>query len=370
MKHAPTQHSAATPPQPYQAPLWLPGGHLQTIWPALYGRRTPLATPPYRRARWSTPDQDFIDVDWLDMAPTLAAARAALPPEGADFAWGGPALQSAPTPAAVRAALPPLLVLFHGLEGSSHSHYARAFAAHAAERGWAFAVAHFRGCSGEINLAPRAYHSGDYAEVDWILKRFRSEHPGPVVAVGISMGGNALLRWAQERGHSAREQVCAVAAICSPLNLAAGGWALGRGFNRHVYTPMFLRTMKPKALLKLQQHPGLFDRKALDAASSLYDFDNVFTAPLHGYRNTDDYWSRASAQPHLHALRLPSLLLHARNDPFIPNWSLPHKHETSAHVTLWQTAQGGHVGFAQGRAPGDLRYLPHAVADWLHQHTG
>jgi uncharacterized protein len=326
--------------RPYKAPLWLPGGHLQTIWPALYGRRTPLATAPYRRVRWTTPDQDFIDVDWLDVAPTLAAARAA----------------------------PPLLVLFHGLEGSSHSHYARAFAAHAQARGWAFAVAHFRGCSGEINWAPRAYHSGDYAEVDWILRRFQNEHRGAIVSVGISMGGNALLRWAEELGHSASKVVSAVAAVCSPLDLAAGGWALGRGFNRHVYTPMFLQTMKPKALQKLQQHPGLFDRQALDAARSLHDFDNVFTAPLHGFRNADDYWARASAKPQLQALRIPSLLLHARNDPFVPAWSLPRTQEVSSHVTLWQPLQGGHVGFAQGRAPGDLSYLPDAVGGWLQQH--
>ena len=323
--------------QPYQAPLWLPGGHLQTIWPAMHGRRA-QPMQHYRRTRWTTPDRDFIDVDWLPDAPNQTSQR-------------------------------PLLVMFHGLEGSSHSHYARAFAAHTAQLGWAYAVVHFRGCSGEINLAPRAYHSGDHVELDWILRRFRREHSGPLLAVGVSLGGNALLRWAQEAGHTAAQQVAAVVAICAPIDLAAGGWALGRGINRHVYTPMFLQTMKPKALRKLQQYPGLFDRKALDAARNLYDFDNVFTAPLHGFRNTEDYWSRASAKPHLHALRIPSLVIHARNDPFVPAWSLPIPQDISAHVTLWQPAQGGHVGFAQGRAPGNLRYLPDAVGAWLRQHT-
>jgi predicted alpha/beta-fold hydrolase len=358
----PHTDAADTPPQPYVAPLWLPGGHLQTIWPALHGRRALRLPVPYRRERWTTPDQDFIDVDWLEIAPTLAAAHAGLPPERAGLARGGPSIQPTTTAA-------PLLVLFHGLEGSSHSHYALAFARYAAQQGWAYAVPHFRGCSGELNLAPRAYHSGDYAEVAWILQRFRRAHRGPILAVGVSLGGNALLRWAQEAGQTAGQQVAALATICAPLDLAAGGWALGRGFNRHVYTPMFLQTMKPKALRKLQQHPGLFSPKALEAARNLYDFDNVFTAPLHGFRNTEDYWSRASARPHLHTLRVPSLIVHARNDPFVPAWSLPARHDVSDPVTLWQPAHGGHVGFAQGRAPGDLHYLPEAVGGWLQQHT-
>ena len=295
---------------------------------------------PYQRARWTTPDQDFIDVDWLRQPSRVPGAAGRT-----------------------------LLVMFHGLEGSSHSHYARSFASQAEQQGWDYAVAHFRGCSGELNLAPRAYHSGDHAELDWILKRFRSEHTGPVIAVGVSLGGNALLRWAEEAGHSAMDSLSAVAAICAPLDLAAGGWALGRGINRWSYTPMFLQTMKPKALRKLQQHPGLFDRRMLEAARTLYDFDNVFTAPLHGFRNTEDYWARASAKPQMQAVRVPSLLIHARNDPFVPVWSLPTRQDVSSHVTLWQLAGGGHVGFTQGWPPGHLHYLPQAVGHWMLQHT-
>ena len=244
----------------YRAPGWLPGGHLQTIWPALASRR--VFGPPlhFRRERWTTPDQDFLDVDWL--VPGTP---------GADLA----AVDAAPASAGMR----PLLVLFHGLEGSSGSHYAQAFADVARESGAAFAVAHFRGCSGELNRAPRAYHSGDHAEIDWVLRRFRAHHHGPLVAVGVSLGGNALMRWAGEMGAAAQAVVGAVAAVCSPLDLAAGGHAIGRGFNRLVYTPMFLRTMKPKALRKWQQHPGLFDREALLQARDLHAFDNVFTAP-------------------------------------------------------------------------------------------
>ena len=146
----------------------------------------------------------------------------------------------------------------------------------------------------------------------------RAVHAGPIAAVGVSLGGNALLRWAEEAGEQAFARVRAVAAVSSPIDLAAGGHAIGRGFNRWVYTRMFLRTMKAKALAKLAQHPGLFDRDRLLAARDLYAFDDVFTAPLHGFRNTEDYWRRGSAKPHLHRIRIPALVLNARNDPFLP----------------------------------------------------
>jgi hypothetical protein len=347
----------------YVAPAWLPGGNLQTIWPALYSRRVFGAHPHYSRERWATPDADFVDVDWLeDVAPTLPAARGSLPPEGGGLAWGGPARQ--PDVPDER----PLMVLFHGLEGSSRSHYAEAFADFAQTHSMAFAVPHFRGCSGEINLAPRAYHSGDFEEIDWVLQRMRQRHAGPIVAVGISLGGNALLRWAQEKGESASRVVSAVAAVCSPIDLAAGGRAIGRGFNRLVYTRMFLTTMKPKALTKLAQHPGLFKRETLLAARDLYDFDNVFTAPLHGFKNTEDYWARASAKPHLHTIRIPALVVNTRNDPFVPARCLPSQAEVGPCVTLWQPAHGGHVGFTKGTLPGHVRALPDAVGGWLARH--
>jgi len=314
----------------FRAPRWQPGGHVQTIWPALFSRRFDAAAPVFRRERWTTSDGDFIDVDW----------------QGDD-----------------RAA--PLLVLFHGLEGSSSSHYAQAFAVEAARRGWRFAVPHFRGCSGEINLAPRAYHSGDHEEVGWMLARFRVLHAGPMVAVGISLGGNALLRYAEEAGESAAVRVAAIAAVSAPLDLAAGASAIGRGFGRQVYTRMFLRTMKRKAWVKLRQHPGLFDAAALRRARDLRGFDQVFTAPLHGFAGADDYYARASAKPQLARIRVPALVLNARNDPFLPASALPGSAEVGAHVTLWQPRHGGHVGFALGRWPGHLRTLPESVARWL-----
>ena len=161
--------------------------------------------------------------------------------------------------------------------------------------------------------------------------------------------------------------VRAVAAISSPLDLAAGGAAIDRGFNRLAYSRMFLATMKPKALRKLEQHPGLFDRTRLLAARTLYEFDDVFTAPLHGFRGTDDYWMRGSAKPHLPRIRIPALALNARNDPFVPAPSLPEAHAVGPCVTLWQPAHGGHVGFPGGGMPGHVRTLPERVMSWIAQ---
>lgn len=334
----------------YSAPRWLPGGHLQTIWPAIAARRAEGGPPAYRRERWTAPDGDFVDVDFLDVPGRAAAA-----------------------PGAPR----PLLVLFHGLEGSSRSHYAEAFAGVARARGWDYAVPHFRGCSGEINRAPRAYHSGDHEEIDWILQRMaQRQRPAggnagpraPLMVAGVSLGGNALLRWAQEAGTEGARLVRAVAAVSAPIDLAAGGCAIGRGLNRQLYNRMFLRSMRPKALAKLAQHPGLFDAARLQAVRDLYEFDNLFTAPLHGFRNTEDYWARASAKPGLAAMRhLPALVLNARNDPFVPAECLPGPAEVGPAVTLWQPAEGGHVGFAAGRFPGHVMSLPAAVMGWMRQ---
>ena len=328
----------------YRAPRWLPGGNLQTIWAARASRRHLGPPPRFERERWATPDGDFIDVDHL-----LPQPAAAPPPLGSA---GAPRQH---------------LVLFHGLEGSSESQYAQAFASVARSRGWAYSVPHFRGCSGELNRAPRAYHSGDFEEIGWILQRLRARHGAPLLVVGISLGGNALLRWAQEAGEGAAATAAAVAAVCSPIDLAASGAAIDRGFNWLVYSRMFLATMKPKALAKWRQHPGLFDRHRLAAARTLYEFDDVFTAPLHGYRNTPDYWARASAKPHLARIRIPALLLNARNDPFVPAASLPAHAAAGRCVTLWQPGQGGHVGFPQGRYPTQVLTMPQAVVGWLAQ---
>lgn len=324
----------------YIPPAWLPGGHVQTIWSALFARSRHQPARPLQRERWVTPDGDFMDVDHQS-----ASHRAR-----------------------------PMLVLFHGLEGSSTSHYAQAFADWAAEQDVHLAIPHFRGCSGQINLAPRAYHSGDHAEIDWVIKRLRAEHRQhggvALMAAGVSLGGNALMRWAAEHGQQAARSADALAAICSPLDLAQSGAAIGQGLNRYLYTPMFLKSMKPKALAKWAQFPGLFDKQAMLKATDLYEFDNVFTAPLHGFKGTQDYWSRVSAKPLMRDIRVPALALNACNDPFIPVSSLPQQKDVSSSVTLWQPAQGGHVGFTCGAWPGHVRWMPDAVGSWLMRAAG
>jgi len=305
----------------YEAPIWLPNGHLQTIYPA-----TCIARPavPFRRERWDTPDDDFIDVDLVDGLPGS-----------------------------------PFVVLFHGLEGSSASHYARAMMAELAARGWHGAVPHFRGCSGEPNRAPRFYHSGDSEEIDWIVRRLRRRAAGKLYAAGFSLGGNALLRWLGEAQHQA-EIVDAACSVSAPLDLAQGGRALSCGMNR-LYTRMFLQTMKPKSLAKLEQFPGLFSREALLAARDLHSFDDVVTAPLHGYRDADDYWDRASAKHVLLDISVPTLVLNAQNDPFLPGRHLPR--QASPHVVLDYPLEGGHVGFAD--AVGN-EWLPRRLLHFLH----
>jgi len=254
-------------------------GHLQTIAASLL----PPPRVALRRERWDTPDGDFVDVDF---AGDPGAART--------------------------------VVLFHGLEGCSDSHYARGIAAHAAQRGWRVALPHFRGCSGEINRKPRAYHSGDSDEVEWLLRKFSA----PVCAIGVSLGGNALLKWLGERGEAARGVVRRAAAVSAPLDLAAAGDALDRGLNRVLYTAHFLSTLRPKSLAKLAAYPGLYDAGAVKAARTFRAFDNLVTAPLHGFRDVDDYWTRASCGQWLESIRVPTLVLNARNDPFLPQEKL------------------------------------------------
>lgn len=312
----------------YSSPLWLPGGHLQTIYPAVAIRKSAVA---YRRERWEAQDGDFVDVDFVDGTPGK-----------------------------------PLVVLFHGLEGSSNSHYARALMAAVAARGWSGAIPHFRGCSGELNLAPRFYHSGDAGEIDWIVRRLRARAPGPLYAAGVSLGGNALLRWLGESQHGAAI-VDAACAVSAPLDLARGGESLSSGLNM-IYTRMFLQTLKPKCLAKLEQFPGLFDREALLRARDLYAFDNVVTAPLHGYRDTDDYWHRASAKHVLGDITVPTLVLNARNDPFLPGVHLPRT--ASPAVTLEYPEHGGHVGFANGALPGRLDWLPQRILRFFDEVAG
>lgn len=304
--------------QSYRAPAWLPGGHAQTI----YAKAIRMRPPAYRRQRWDTPDGDFIDLDWIERC------------DGA-----------------------PLVALFHGLEGNSRSHYAVALMRALAAHRWNGVVSHFRGCSGEPNRRPRAYHSGDHEEIDWVLRRLRALHAGPLFAVGISLGGSALLNWIGRQGDKAFTTIAAGAAVCAPLDLTAAGLALESGFNR-VYARYFLRSMIPAATHKLERFPRLYDGARIRAARTLREFDDVVTAPLHGFRDAADYWRRASSKPWLREIRIPTLVINARNDPFVPAGALPAADEVASSVVLEYPEEGGHVGFVAGPFPGHSRWLP------------
>jgi predicted alpha/beta-fold hydrolase len=316
----------------YSSPFWLQGGHLQTIVPALISKKPCVEL---RRERWDTPDQDFIDVDFIDGEIGK-----------------------------------PLLVMFHGLEGSSDSHYAKAMMAHVQSLGWSGAVPHFRACSGEINLAPRFYHSGDSAEIAWILRRLHTQHNeknphSKFYATGVSLGANALLRFLGEFQHQA-SFVDAACAVSAPLDLTKSNASLEKGFNI-VYIKKFLHSLKPKCIEKLKQYPNLFSKEDLLAAKNLYEFDNVVTAPLHGYKNAKDYWQRASSGLILNDIVVPSLVFNAKNDPFLPEAALPQTC-SSKHVTLDYPKHGGHVGFPTGWPLGKIDWLPHYLTSYLQSH--
>jgi len=297
----------------YTAPWWLPGGHLQTVFAAL----APAPRISYRRERWDTPDGDFIDLDWAGSGNG------------------------------------PLIALFHGLEGSSASPYARAIAALALERGWRCVVPHFRGCSGELNRLPRAYHSGDSAEIGWILRRLEARH-----AVGISLGGNALLKLLGEQG--AGSDLAKAVAISAPLDLAAAGRSLDRGLSREIYTRMFLKTLKRKTFEKIKGKIISVDAQRVGHARTFWEFDDSVTAPLHGFLGADDYWARSSSGPWLGRIRVPTLVLNARNDPFRSQAALDALAETPPNVVLEFPRTGGHAGF-----PGRNRWLARRVFEFL-----
>ncbi|MGK2951907.1 MAG: hydrolase [Thiobacillus sp.] len=315
----------------YRAPAWLPGGHLQTIYSSLFIRVAPVE---YRRERLELADGDFLDFDWIDG-----------PPEA------------------------PVVVLFHGLEGSADSPYARALMAMVQARGWHGVVAHFRGCSGEDNRLPRAYFAGDSEDIEDILRHVKSQHAdAPVYAVGVSLGGNALLKWLGERGEAAHALVERAAGISAPLDLTAASHTLDRGFNRRVYTARFLVTLKAKALRKAARFPGVLDAEAIATATTFREFDTLVTARLHGFRDAEDYWLRVSSKPLLGAIAVPTLVINAKNDPFLPTWALPTAADISPAVTLEQPDSGGHVAFPSGPFPGNLDWLPRRLMQHFDSH--
>jgi hypothetical protein len=315
----------------YRAPRWLPGGHLQTIYARGLGAKY-QSQVQYRRERWETPDGDFIDVDWVDGA---AGGRK-------------------------------LIVLFHGLEGYSQSHYALSLMSHAARDGWRGVVPHFRGCSGEANRLLRSYHSGDSREIDWILRRLKQQYPqSEIYAVAISLGGNMLLKWLGEESQAAADVVESASAVSAPLDLVAAVGELDFGIKRVLYTEYFLRSMRPKALAKIAAHGLEIDPRAVRASLTFRQFDDLFTAPVHGFKDALDYWTCCSSKPWLKQIRVPTLIVNAKNDPFLPASALPTPAEVSRTVSLEFPETGGHVGFVSGKFPGHLDWLPRRILNFF-----
>ncbi len=298
---------------PFRPAPWLPGGDLPTVWASV---ARPLPRPRFRRERWELPDGDFLDVDRLPGSPGR-----------------------------------PVLVISHGLEGSSGASYVRHAAAAAARRGLAVAAWNFRGCSGEPNRLLRQYHSGETGDLARVVARLAGEEPKrPVLLLGFSLGGNQIVKWLGDEGEGLPGAVRAAAAISVPFDLVACARALDApGFWPWVYRERFLRRLRRKASAKARAHPGALDLAAVLRARTFAEYDDLVTAPIHGFAGADDYWTRCSSGPLLGGVRRPLLLVSAEDDPFVPGSCIPREAaRKNPAVTLEVTSGGGHVGFVTG----------------------
>lgn len=285
--------------------------HFQTLWGAVL---RPVDPPPLRRQRLETPDGDFIDLDWADGPP------------GA-----------------------PLLIVLHGLEGSSRSKPVLALLAAARRAGWQAAALNFRSCSGELNRLRRSYHAGETSDLAFALDQAASYSPGsPLLCAGLSLGGNVLLKFLGERGESLTPRLRAAAAVSTPFDLARSVRAIEHGFSR-VYMTRLVRALKRKTFAKLKKFPDLVDRRKLAAVRTLAEFDEWVTAPVHGFENADAYWKACSSAHFLAGIRRPTLLLNAQDDPFLPEEALPRERaEGNRFLTADFPPAGGHLGFYPG----------------------
>lgn len=263
----------------------------------------------------------------------------------------------------------PILTIFHGLEGTVRSTYAQGLMHQARRRGWGAAMLVWRTCDGRIPRAPRMYHSGETSDADAFMRALAQRHPqSPLLATGISLGGNVLLKWLGERGSDLPPTLRAAAAVSTPFDLGAGARHLERGFSK-VYVRHFVRSLRRKAEAALAVHPGLpVDRARLATASSFWEFDDVFTAPVHGFAGADDYYTRSSSLGFLPRVAAPALLFSAIDDPFLPAEVLDtvraHAEANSA-LTPEFTATGGHVGWVSGSPFAPYYYMEARVTDWL-----
>jgi predicted alpha/beta-fold hydrolase len=266
----------------------------------------------------------------------------------------------------------PLVLILHGLEGSSQSKYVMGLLAELNRIHWQGIAMNFRSCSGEINRQRRFYHSGETTDLDWVIGRLTQKFPSrPVYAVGFSLGGNVLLKWLGENGDKIPEQVRAAVAVSVPFNLEVAARRIDQGGSR-MYAAAFLKTMKEKALQKMVRYPDLIDPKAIFRVRSFEAFDNLVTAPLHGFRDSLDYWTSSSSVRFLTGIQRPTLLISAEDDPFLPGEYLPKK---IVNESKWLesdfTAHGGHVGCIQGLVPWAITYwVDKRIVQFLQKQDG
>lgn len=301
-------------PEPFRPAWWLPGAHAQTVAGRLF---RPLDLLPLERERVETPDGDFVDMDFAPEPENAARGR-------------------------------PIALVLHGLEGSARRGYAYLIYRELARAGIRGVGLNFRSCSGEPNRLPRFYHSGDTEDIRHVVRMLRARFGArPVGAVGFSLGGNALLKYLGEEGESSN--IGAAATVSVPYDLDVGERHLAAHPVSRVYVRHFLRSLKAKALLKEMALRGLCDYDAIHRARSFREFDHAATAPLHGFESAADYYARSSSRPLLPRVRVPTLLIHALDDPFLPPSALP-RDEVRDNPWLeaaW-TPRGGHVGFIGG----------------------
>ena len=317
--------------RPYAPAWWIPGAHLQTVWGKFFRRQPQIAA---RRVRWNTPDGDFLDLWRVDAHPDS-----------------------------------PRLLLLHGLEGGPRSHYARGLLAEARRRGWGADLLVFRSCGTELNRTPRFYHSGETGDLAFALERLIGEFPAsPFLLAGVSLGGNVLLKFLGERGATVPGQIVATAAVSVPYDLARSSRHIDQGISR-VYQSHFLRSLERKAALKHAAFPDRIPKAALARSQSLYAFDDDVTAPLHGFTDAEDYYSQSSAIRWLSGVTVPTLLLSAIDDPFLPADVLDRvRAVASANPALEVefVERGGHVGFVGGRVPWrPIYYLEHRLGEFF-----
>ncbi|WP_372034989.1 hydrolase [Shewanella sp. 10N.286.45.A1] len=304
----------------FSPPWWARNPHIQTILPVL----TKVDRPQLERERLELSDGDFIDLDW----------------------------QGKPKPNQA------IVIIVHGLEGSSSSHYARRILAACKAQQLCAVVHHHRSCSGELNRLVRGYHSGDTQDIQQTLSQLKQRYPGsPLLAVGYSLGGNVLVKYqGEQQEKSLLERAVAVSA---PLHLAACAKRLEKGFSK-VYQSYLIKQLQEKMLGKVST-PALqplmpIGKAEIEQLTTFYAFDDKITAPLHGFNDVDDYYHRASGLPYLSQIQKPTLVIHAKDDPFMTHAVIPTNEQLAEQVEYELHDNGGHVGFIEGGLPWRPRY--------------